>query len=98
MMYGRGYYGYSNPMMGPDGGTFFAGLMIVVFIVLLIAGVVLLVMWAMRSQSGHAHMGAPTPPTGAQGHHEAIAIAKKRLASGEITREQYEEIIRTIGG
>jgi uncharacterized membrane protein len=32
------------------------------------------------------------------GHHEAVAIAKKRLASGEITPEQYDEIIGKLGG
>jgi uncharacterized membrane protein len=32
------------------------------------------------------------------GHEEAIAIAKRRFANGEITKDQYEEIVQTLGG
>ena len=96
---GNGGYGYGN-MMGGGGGIlmFFFGLLVLV-------GIVLLVMWAMRAaRGGHGpmmmhggHVSGPAAPQGAAGHHEAIAIAKRRLASGEITPEQYQEIIKTLG-
>ena len=61
-------------------------------------GIVMLVIWMMRASGGHGSYSGATPHLGAAGHHEAVAIAKKRLASGEITKEQYDEIMRTLGG
>jgi putative membrane protein len=94
--YGHGYgYGYGN-MMG--GG--FGGLLVFLFGALLIAGVVLLVLWAVRASHGQGHsaaQGVGTLPPAAAGHDEAVAIAKRRLASGELTPEQYSEIMRTLG-
>ena len=92
MMGYRGYgYGYGNMM----GGGWFGGLLMLLFALLVLVGFVLLVMWAIRASSGHHIAGGPMHPAEA-GHHEAVAIAKKRLASGEITKEQYEEIMRTL--
>ena len=91
MMYGYGQnLGYGNML----GGGWLGLLLMFLFGALCIAGIVLLVIWFVRSSGGHA--GA-TPPTGPAGHDEAIAIAKRRLASGEITKEQYEEIMRALG-
>lgn len=95
MGYGRGYYGYNNMM----GGGGFGGLIVLLFGVVMIAGIVLLVMWAVRGSHGHGSAmtaGPPPPHPGEAGHHEAVAIAKKRLANGEITKEQYEEIVRAL--
>jgi len=90
-MMGRGYnYGY-----GMNGGW------LAIFMLLgavIVVGIVLLVIWAVRSSSGHRTAGPPPAHPGEAGHHEAIAIAKRRLASGEITKEQYDEIMRTLGG
>jgi len=96
MMYGRGYgYGYGNMM---NGYGWVGGLVMLLFALLVIAGVVLVILWAMRAASGHHAHGASAPPPANVGHDEAVAIAKRRLASGEITKDQYEEIIRTLGG
>jgi uncharacterized membrane protein len=90
MMYGQGYSGY-----GLMGG-WLAPMVMLFFGLLLLAAAVLLVIWAVRS-TGRSHpVGSPTPPSSS--HEEAVGIAKKRLASGEITREQYEEIVRTLAG
>jgi uncharacterized membrane protein len=100
MGYGRELgYGYGNMM----GGGPFVGFLMFVFGALVIAGIVLLVVWAVRASSGHpasVHSGSAgqSTPAGAVGHDEAVAIAKRRLASGEITPEQYSEIMRTLGG
>ncbi len=98
-----GYYG--NGYGGMGGGGLFGGLIFLVFAALVIAGVVLLVIWAVRASSGgHGHMGAgttpqppTTPPQAATTADEACAIARKRYASGEITKEQFEEICKTLG-
>lgn len=92
--YGHGF-GYGNMMGGYGFGGPFEHLLGFLFFV----GVVLLVVWAVRASHGHghnAHAIAQQPPIAA-GHDEAVAIAKRRLASGEITAEQYSEIMRTLG-
>ncbi len=93
--YRGGYGGGYNNMMG--GG--YGGLLALLFGALFIAGIVLLVMWAVRASHGHGHSthGTATPHR-AVGHDEAVSIAKKRLASGEITPEQYGEIMRHLSG
>jgi uncharacterized membrane protein len=85
-------YGYG--MMGGAWG----GLLMLFFSVLVIAGITLLVIWAVRAASGHGGGGAGSMPPPSAGHDEAVAIARKRLASGEITREQYDEIVAARGG
>ena len=90
MMYGRGYYGAGSMM----GGGWFASLFMLLFGALLIAAVVLLILWAIRAAE-HAHGGSMTQhhPT----HDEAVSIARRRLATGEITKEQFDEIMRALG-
>ena len=89
-MMGRGFgYGY-----GAMGG----GLWMLLLGILILVAIVLLVVWAVRAASGHQVSGGATPPSQPLGHDEAIAIAKRRLASGEITAEQYTEIMHTLGG
>jgi putative membrane protein len=88
MMYGPGYgYGGYGNMMGGWGGWLFG-----LFGLLVLAGVVLLVVWAVRAMSGSAHHQAGTPSG-----EDACSIAKVRFAKGEITKEQYEEICKTLG-
>jgi len=92
--YGQNWgYGYGNMMGGGWWGLFIMAFLAALFI----AGVVVLVMWIMRS-SGHGHPAAPGGPVPMPGHDEAIAIAKRRLAGGEITKDQYDEIMRTLNG
>lgn len=92
-MMGRGY-GYD--MMG--GYSWFGGLLVFFFGALVVAGIVLLVVWAVRASAHHPASSGGVPPAGAVGHDEAVAIAKRRLASGEINKDQYEEIMRALGG
>jgi putative membrane protein len=93
-MMGRGYnYGYNMA-----GGGWFGGLVMFLFGALVIAGIVLLIVWAVRASGGHGTAGGSAPPPGAAGHDEAVAVAKRRLASGEINKDQYDEIMRALGG
>lgn len=95
MGYGPGYgYGYGNMM----GGYGFGGLLMLLFGVLVITTIVLLVSWTVRASHGHGQGGqtASAQPYGAAAHDEAVVIARRRLASGEITSEQYGELMRTL--
>lgn len=90
MMYGYGY--------GPNAG---AGLWAVLAMglvgLVLLAVVVLLVVWAVR-RSGAAHMAGPASPAGPQHADPALAIARDRLARGEITPEEYDAIAQKLNG
>jgi uncharacterized membrane protein len=92
MMGGWGY-GYNNMM----NGGWLGGLLLLLFGALVVAGIVVLIVWTVRQSTGHSASGGPVPPSGVAGHDEAIAIAKRRLASGEITKEQYDEIMKVLG-
>lgn len=62
------------------------------FAVLLVAGIVALIVWAVRSASGpHGERGVAGPGP-AWGHDPAIAEARRRYAAGEISREEYERL------
>jgi uncharacterized membrane protein len=37
-------------------------------------------------------------PAAAPGHDEAVAIARRRFASGEITKDQFDELMRSLVG
>ena len=91
-MMGRYGYGYDT-----TGGTWVGDVLMLLFMALVVAGIVVLIVWVVRSSGGHGHAG-PQMPAPHPGHDEAIAIAKKRLASGEIDKNQYDEIMRALGG
>ncbi|MBE0417890.1 MAG: hypothetical protein IBX63_09015 [Coriobacteriia bacterium] len=78
-------------------GSWFGWFVMLLFALLVFVGVILLVIWAARASSGGGQsVAGPTPPL--TGHDDAVAIARKRLASGEITPEQFDEIMRALGG
>lgn len=90
MMRGFGYYGSGYGMMG---GGWLGFLLMLLLWAVLIAGVVVLVVWAVRA-SRHGHVppvGGVTGPVD-----PAIDLARKRLASGEITKEQFDEIMTSL--
>ena len=96
-MMGRLGYGF-NSGYGMMGGGWLGGVLMMFFGLLVLAGLVLLVVWAVKAGSGHGHATPGGPGMrGPIGHDEAQAIAKKRLASGEITAEQYRDIMQTLG-
>ncbi|MDZ4166498.1 MAG: SHOCT domain-containing protein [Coriobacteriia bacterium] len=82
---------------GMMGGGAWSGLLMLLFGALVIAGIVLLVIWAVRAGAKHGGTGTGSPPPPSAGHDDAIAIARRRLAGGEITPEQYEEIVTALG-
>ena len=74
-----------NGMMG--GGMGIWMLLSMVFWVLVIAGIILLVVWAVQKA-----MGGGAGRTG----DSALEILKKRYARGEISKEEYEEKKRDL--
>ncbi|MDR3686494.1 MAG: hypothetical protein P4L93_06035 [Coriobacteriia bacterium] len=98
-------FGYSNAYGMMGGYSPWIGLLGLLFWLLFLAGVVILVIWIVE-QSRHGHNAVPlmsgpvgSPPmAGPPQHDEAMAIARKRLATGEITREQFDEIRQALGG
>jgi putative membrane protein len=80
---GYGYGGYGNMM----GGWLFG-----LFGLLVLAGIVLLVIWAVRASAGSGQHPHAAPPMD-----DACAVARRRYAKGEITKEQYEELCRVLG-
>ena len=103
MFFRNGFYGNGGMM----GGFGLGAILVWLLWVAIVVGVILLVVRLVRHR-GHMHgammmqgmehggMGAMTPPAAAP-HDEAMAIARKRFAAGEITKEQYDEIVKTLG-
>lgn len=91
MMYGNGYgtggYGGYGTMMGGFGGWLF-----LLFGMLVVVGIILLIVWMVRSMAGAQHPGPGVRPAD-----DACSIAKVRFAKGEISKEQYDEICKTLG-
>lgn len=84
-----GYPGY-----GFDGGGGWIGMVaMMLFGLLFLVGIVLLIVWLVRNSAGGG--AGPMHRSGTQ---EACDIAKLRYARGEITKEQFDEICRGVGG
>lgn len=93
MMFERGM-GDFCPWCGAGHGTT-ETLLLFFFGLLVIAGLVLLIVWLVRTVGeGGSRIGA-----GPQSSSEdsAIRTARERFARGEISRDEYEEIMRTLG-
>ena len=73
-------WGYSD---GWGWGMLFGGMWMLLFW----AGVIFLVVWAINRLTHHPPAGPSETP---------LDIAKRRLAGGEITPEQFEEIRRRL--
>jgi len=100
-------FGFNNGygMMGGGGGLLGFAAMIVIWLVV-VAAVVLLIVWLVRTSGHHgagghvagpgaAGPGSPQPP--AATHDEAVTIARRRFAAGEISKEQFDEIMKSLG-
>ena len=82
-------------VMHPGGFIFGFGFLSVLAVV---AGVVLLVVWAVRASGRPMHPVAP-PPTAATPQRETpLDILARRFASGEIGAEEYERGRDLLGG
>jgi putative membrane protein len=76
-------------MIGFGGIVMILGLLITVAVLI---GLVLLVVWAVRRNGSSANLS----PDQASGNQSAKDIAQARYAKGEITREEYQQIISDL--
>jgi putative membrane protein len=79
------------------GFGWFGALVVFAIWILFITGLVLLIVWLVRSSNRQQHGGGMQWGTPRQ-EDEAVEIARRRYAAGEITAEQYEEMLRRLGG
>ena len=86
-------FGYGYGMMGNG----WWDLLMILFWLLVLAGIVLLVIWAVRQLSGTGHGTAHKEFPGQTPIEDPCEIVRMRYARGEITKEQYEEMCRTLG-
>ena len=79
-------YGMSN---GLGGGALVMGV-VLLFWLLVVVSIVVLIVWAVRRSTGQS--SGPS-------HHEpdALEIARRRYAKGEITKEQFEQFRQDLG-
>ena len=73
-------------MMWNYGGDAWSGLWMAVVAILLLGGLLLLGVWAIRASSGSA-----------RGGNAAMDTLRKRLASGEISPEEFEKTRKALG-
>jgi len=66
-------------------GSFGGGLVMVLFWVLVVAGIVALVRYTSRDDRTHSTPSSPSPQ-----HNSAMDILKERYARGEIEKEEFE--------
>jgi len=85
-------FGYSASRPSGFGPFGFFGTLFLIFIVILIVGwVVRIAMWSSRSSGRYYRPGG-----GGGRRYGAFAIARERYARGEITRDQYDQIMQDL--
>jgi len=81
--YGPGYHHHWGPMWGMGWGGGVA--MMILWVILIVVAVYLLVRFLQRER-------------GAAPHETPLQILQKRYAQGEISKEQYEQMKKDLGG
>ncbi len=80
-------------MMG--GGMLWFGLLMMLFGLLVFAGIILLAIWAIARLAGSERQTSTTTSSSPE---DPLAILQRRYARGEITREEYERIRSDLKG
>ena len=80
----RGYgWGHGPGMMEWGyGGSWFGGILMVIFWIAVIIGIIFLIRWLVHSTSAGGH--------GARSEESALEILKKRYARGEIDKKEFD--------
>ena len=76
-------------MMSGYGGSWMGSIFMIFIVLLVIIGIVLLIIWLVRSQGGKIRPGENRDP---------LDILKERYASGDITKTEFEEMKRDLEG
>jgi len=88
-------FGVSAPS-GPSRYYPFGGVFLAFFILIVIFFVVRVAFWSSRA-SRYGRRYGRGDPSGNYGRNRPAMIARMRYARGEITREQYDQIMRDLG-
>ena len=83
------YGGFARGAEQALGGAWYGGFLMLFLGVFALVAVILIVVWMVRIATGHPYPWWPSEPSGDE---ESLAIAQARLASGEISRDEYEMI------
>jgi putative membrane protein len=76
------------------GGGILAGFVLLIVFVLVVIGIVLGVIWIVRQNAGSSMNKSSYSQHTSQ--NDALDILKRRYASGEITKDQFEEMKKDI--
>jgi putative membrane protein len=76
------------------GGGILAGFVLLIVFVLVVIGIVLGVIWIVRQNAGFSMNKSSYSQHASQ--NDALDILKRRYASGEITKDQFEEMKKDI--
>ncbi len=77
---------------GYGGMGLLGGLIGLIFNLAVVVGIVLLIVWAVRRFTGNSLNGNQT-----SGNQTPREILQARYARGEITREQYQQMLQDLG-
>ena len=87
---------------GTNGGALGVGSWIgmglmMLFMALIVVGGILLLVWLVRA-AAPPYGGYPPYPYQQPQRDDALETARRRFANGEITKDEFEEIKRTLAG
>jgi putative membrane protein len=85
-----------SPPSGPYRYYPFGGLFLAFFILIVIFFIVRVAFWSSRA-SRYGRRYGPGNPDGGYGVNRPAMIARMRYARGEISREQYDQIMKDLG-
>jgi putative membrane protein len=91
LLYVNGFFG-PTPYGGHPYFGFFGGFLLLFIIVWLAFFLLRVSFWGARTQGRYGGYGGPR-----RGPDPAVVIARQRYARGEITREQYDQIMTDLG-
>jgi len=73
-------------------GGWYGGPLMLLLGLFVFIGIAILVVWAIRTVAGHQRLWPLNDPFAARDNDDLIDLAKRRLANGEVTVEQFEVI------
>lgn len=76
------------------GGDILVAIFLLIFFILVIVGVMVLAIWVFRQHTRNLSGNIPYIHRSSQ--EDALDILRRRYASGEITKEQFDEMRRDI--
>jgi uncharacterized membrane protein len=89
-----GSFGFAPASYSPRYGLF-GGVFVLFFILIVVFFIVRVAFWSTRASRYGRRYGSD--PSGGYGPNRPAMVARMRYARGEITREQYDQIMQDLG-